>query len=92
MLAKLVVRDGQDDGVVGAGFGLLRRADAVFVPRFVGVDPGVVDVDLGVVVCSSRTMSTTRVLRRSGQFSLKVRPMHQNARAIDLDAPLGHAP
>ena len=46
-----------------------------------GVGQRIVDRDRIAEAFSSRTMSTTRVLRMSGTFSLNVRPRTQHARS-----------
>src|SRR6056297_2699392 len=48
--SEFVVGDGQGYGVVGGLFGLGDQVEAVFLSCFLGVGPGVVDVDFEVVV------------------------------------------
>ena len=46
---QLLVADGEDDGVVGAGADLLEQVDAVLMPDLLGVGVGVEGHRLGAV-------------------------------------------
>ena len=85
------MRDGEHDRIVAARAQPLDRLEAVLVLGLGRVDPRIVDVDLRAVTSRARcTTSTTLELRRSGQFSLNVRPITRMRASLHVDALADH--
>ena len=88
--AELLVRHGQDDGVVAARLRLGDRRDAVFMLGLFHVNPRVVYVDGDIVVGElAHDVDDAGVAQIRAVF-LEGQAHHQHARAFDVDAALQH--
>ncbi len=85
-----MVGDGEDDGVVGASIGLADGSNAVFVLRFFDRDPGVVHIDVAVVVFQFGNDIDDAGVAQVWAVFLEGEAHDQHFGAFDLDALFGH--
>ena len=90
-LQEFGMRHGQHDGVVGiCGRRLRHGLHAVFVFGFGRLNPGVVDVDLGVVAGQFPDDVDHLGVAHVGAAFLESEAQHQDARADDVDGLFQH--